>query len=219
MGSLDGERSVRESANRDMPQKNVDYPLNGKNEPPSKEEVFPKGAENWRWGQPLHWAILCSLSAAGRKAFHKLLSLKTPSLWVPKTMAGLTNVLTPAVCMLPFSRVWPFQDLMDCSPPGSSVHGVLQARIQEWASISFSRGSSLSKDRTHVSCNAGRFLTTEPTGIPNVLWEHAAAAVAKSLQSCPTLCDPIDGSPPGSPVPGILQARTLEWVAISFSNG
>ena len=46
----------------------------------------------------------------------------------------------------------------------------------------------------------------------------AAAAAAKSLQSCPTLCDPIDGSPPGSRVPGILQARTLEWVAISFSN-
>ena len=46
----------------------------------------------------------------------------------------------------------------------------------------------------------------------------AAAAPAKSLQWCPTLCNPIDGSPPGSPVPGILQARTLEWVAISFSN-
>ena len=46
----------------------------------------------------------------------------------------------------------------------------------------------------------------------------AAASAAKSLQSCPTLCDPIDGSPPGSPVPGILQARTLEWAAISFSN-
>ena len=46
----------------------------------------------------------------------------------------------------------------------------------------------------------------------------AAAAAAKSLQSCLTLCDPIDGSSPGSPVPGILQARTLEWVAISFSN-
>ena len=46
----------------------------------------------------------------------------------------------------------------------------------------------------------------------------AAAAAAKLLQSCPTLCDPIDGSPPGSPVPGILQARTLEWDAISFSN-
>ena len=48
-------------------------------------------------------------------------------------------------------------------------------------------------------------------------WASAAAA-AKSLQSCPTLCSPIDGSPPGSPVPGILQARTLEWVAISFPN-
>ena len=46
----------------------------------------------------------------------------------------------------------------------------------------------------------------------------AAAAAAKSLQSCLTLCDPIDSGPPGSPVPGILQARTLEWVAISFSN-
>ena len=45
-----------------------------------------------------------------------------------------------------------------------------------------------------------------------------AAAAAKSLQSCPTLCDPRDSSPPGSPVPGILQARTLEWVAIPFSN-
>ena len=58
-------------------------------------------------------------------------------------------------------------------------------------------------------------------GITQELLSHgqkAAAAAAKSPQSCPTLCDPIDGSPPGSPVPGILQARTLEWVAISFSN-
>ena len=50
-----------------------------------------------------------------------------------------------------------------------------------------------------------------------IFWLDSAAA-AKSLQSCPTLCDPIDGSLPGSPIPGILQARTLEWVAISFSN-
>ena len=47
---------------------------------------------------------------------------------------------------------------------------------------------------------------------------YAAATAAKSLQSCPTLYDPIDGSPPGFPIPGILQARTLEWVAISFSS-
>ena len=46
----------------------------------------------------------------------------------------------------------------------------------------------------------------------------AAATAAKSFQLCPTLCNPIDGSPPGSPIPGILQARTLKWVAISFSN-
>ena len=51
-----------------------------------------------------------------------------------------------------------------------------------------------------------------------LLIKAAAAAAVKSLQSCPTLCDPIDGSPPGSLVPGILQARTLEWVAISFSK-
>ena len=50
------------------------------------------------------------------------------------------------------------------------------------------------------------------------IYTSIAAAAAKSLQSCPTLCDSIDSSPPGSPVPGILQARTLEWVAISFSN-
>ena len=66
--------------------------------------------------------------------------------------------------------------------------------------------------------------TDSPPGPPkgmqpliSVEWT-AAAAAAKSLQSCPTLWDPIDGSPPGSPIPGILQARTLEWVAISFSN-
>ena len=50
------------------------------------------------------------------------------------------------------------------------------------------------------------------------MWEFPAAAAAKPLQSCPTLCDPTDGSPPGFTVPGILQARTLEWVAIAFSN-
>ena len=55
-------------------------------------------------------------------------------------------------------------------------------------------------------------------GGEDLLEKEMAAAAAKSLQSYPTLCDPIDSSPPGSPVPGILQARTLEWVAISFSS-
>ena len=81
-------------------------------------------------------------------------------------------------------------------------------------------GSSfLTRDRTHVLCfgtvwSFSRWTTRE---VPAVA-ASAAAAAAKSLQSCPTLCNPIGGSPPGSPVPGILQARTLEWVAISFSN-
>ena len=61
---------------------------------------------------------------------------------------------------------------------------------------------------------------TTPQGTPTQYSAAAAAAAAaaKLLQSCPTLCSPIDGSPPGSPIPGILQARTLEWVAIAFSN-
>ena len=57
-----------------------------------------------------------------------------------------------------------------------------------------------------------------PSALSQTSGKKCIAAAAKSLQSCPTLWDPIDGSPPGSPVPGILQATTLEWVAISFSN-
>ena len=79
--------------------------------------------------------------------------------------------------------------------------GVWQATVQR-----------ISKSWTQLSTQAQqkglRMSRTSPT---------FAAAAAKSLQSCPTLCDPIDGSPPGAPVPGILQARTLEWVAISFN--
>ena len=55
---------------------------------------------------------------------------------------------------------------MDCCPPASSVHGISQTRIQEWAAISFSRGSSPPRDQTHISCTAGRFFTTEPQGKP-----------------------------------------------------
>ena len=62
------------------------------------------------------------------------------------------------------------------------------------------------------------FLCCSPETITTFFVNWLYSAAAKLLQSCPTLCDPVDGSPPGSPVPGILQARTLEWVAISFSN-
>ena len=83
---------------------------------------------------------------------------------------------------------------MDCSPSGSSVHGISQARTLEWIAISFSRGSSRPRGQTHISCTAGRFFTTEPPGNPS--WTLTAAAAAKSLQSCPTMCDPIDSRQP-----------------------
>ena len=73
----------------------------------------------------------------------------------------------------------------------------------------------------NIDCEPGAILGAgyiEVQIIKSLDSKSLQSAAAKSLQSCPTLCDSIDGSPPGSPVPGILQARTLEWVAISFSN-
>ena len=110
---------------------------------------------------------------------------------------------------------------MDCSPLGSSVHGIFQARVLEWGAIAFSGrdardnefpsvGTKETKgDLKRKAMHFSRFATNG---------YFTAAAAAKSLQSCLTLCDPIDGSPPGSPFPGILQPRTLEWVAIFFSS-
>ena len=99
---------------------------------------------------------------------------------------------------------------LDCSPSGSSVHVILQARILEWVAGVFPTQES----------NQGllyrRQILYQLNYVGSPWWNVAAAA--KSLQSCPTLCDPVDGSPPGFPVPGILQARTLEWGAIAFSE-
>ena len=79
-----------------------------------------------------------------------------------------------------------------------------------------SRGSSQPRDQVQVFCTEAECFTL--WAIREAQDAVAAAAAAKLLQSCPTLCDPIDGNPPGSPIPGILQARTLGWVAISFSS-
>ena len=96
-------------------------------------------------------------------------------------------------------------DPMDCSSVGSSVHGIPQARILEWVAMPTSRGSSRPRDRTQVCCTGGQLLYHSTT--------------AKSLQLCPTLCHPLDCSPPGSSVHGISQARILEWVAMPSSKG
>ena len=85
-------------------------------------------------------------------------------------------------------------DPVDCSLPGSSVHGIFQARVLEWVPLP-SPHSVYTTPRMNL------------------------AAAAKSLQSCPTLCDPMDCSLPGSSVHGIFQARVLEWGAIAFSEG
>ena len=73
----------------------------------------------------------------------------------------------------------------------------------------------LTRESGHISARQFRVM---PFAMKNGPLGFCAAVAAKSLQSCLTLCDPINRNPPGSPVPGILQARTLEWVAISFSN-
>ena len=76
---------------------------------------------------------------------------------------------------------------MDCSPPGSSVHGISQARILEWVAISFSRGSSQPRDRTHVFCLAGRFFTIEPPRRP--IWYHRSALFPPSDSlNCVCVC-------------------------------
>ena len=124
-------------------------------------------------------------------------------------------------------------DPMDRSTPGLPVHHQLLELAQ--THVCQVSGVILPSDRlrplfscklTSTSEHVCSMLTPEPEG--PIRWPRttqnpsagtlSTAAAAESLQSCPTLCNPIDGSPPGSPVPGILQARTLERVAVSFSN-
>ena len=107
---------------------------------------------------------------------------------------------------------------MDCSLPGSSVHGLFQARVLESVAISFSRGSSQPRDWTRVSHTVADALPTEPPG-KSMRGHNSLKVKVLVAQWCLTFCDPMDCSPPGSSVHGSLQARILEWVAISFSRG
>ena len=105
-----------------------------------------------------------------------------------------------------------------------AVQGTLKSLLQHHSSIASIRQCSafLTVQLSHPYMATGKTIAlttwTFVGKVMSLLLNMLSAATAKSLQSCLTLCDPIDGSPPGSPVPGILQARTLEWVAISFSN-
>ena len=150
-----------------------------------------------------------------------------------------THILTATAAAKSLQSCPTLRNPTDGSPPGSSVPGILQARTPEWVAISFSNAwkwkvkvKSLSRVQVNVkSLSRVQLLATPWTGAYQAplsmgfsrqeyqrgvpLLTAAAAAAAKSLQSCPTLCHPVDGSPPGSPVPGILQARVLEGIAIS----
>ena len=134
------------------------------------------------------------------------------------------------------------RDSMDWSLPGSSVHRIFQARVLEQVAVPFSRGSSQPGDQTQVSCIAGGFFTDCTTRVCalNMCETYRLrrlcraytekpkfslqcfplfTAAAKSLQSCPTLCDSMDCSLPGSSVHGISQPRILEWVVMPSSRG
>ena len=102
----------------------------------------------------------------------------------------------------------------DCSRPGSSIHGDSPGKTTEVGCHALLQGIFLTQElNPHLFYLLHWQLGSLPLAQP-----AAAAAAAASLQSCLTLCDPRDGSPPGSAIPGILQARPLEWFAISFSN-
>ena len=119
------------------------------------------------------------------------------------------------------SSVWFFvapHTVGDCLP-GSSVHGILQAKILEWVAIPFSRGSSSSRDWTWVPALQADSLLSEPPGKPYFVLKWSEVKWSEVAQSCLTLCNPVDCIPQGSSVHGILQARILEWVTISFSRG
>ena len=150
------------------------------------------------------------------------LTLQIPSIFFLTSAAAAKLLqLCPTLC-----------DPIDGSPPGSPVPGILQE--EHWSGLPFpspmhesekwkwSRSVVSDSYRSH-GLQPTRLLSPwdfpgKSTGVGCHCLLLPSAAAAKSLQLCPTLCDPIDSSPSGSPVPGILQARTLEWVTIAFSN-
>ena len=135
-----------------------------------------------------------------------------PLLLLPPIFPSIMVFSNESALRIRWPKYWSFSFNIS---PSNEHQGLISFRM-DWLDLLAVKGSQESSPTPQfksINSSALSFLYS-----PTLTSIHAAAAAAKSLLSCPTLCDPTEGSPPGSPIPGILQARTLEWVAISFSN-
>ena len=164
-----------------------------------------------------------SLSITNPRSPPKLMSIESvmpsshlilchPLLLLPPISPSISFFSNESALRIRWPKYWSFSFSIN---PSNEQPGLISFRM-DWLDLLAVQGTLKSLLQHHSSkasiLRRSAFFTVQ------LSHPYIAAAAAKSLQSCPTLCDPIDGSPLGSPVPGFLQARTLEWVAISFSN-
>ena len=170
--------------------------------------LFPNcKPENWREDQKKYSYSLKWGKRTGKKVIKKFkrgLIQLSKYLWIAFCCFCLVAKSCSTLC-----------DPMDSSLTGSSVHGISQIRILEWVAISFSRGSSQLRDQTCIFC-ISRWILYHWAIREACMNYAAAAAAAKSLQSCLTLCDPRDSSPPGSPSLGF--SRQEHWSGLPFPS-
>ena len=140
---------------------------------------------------------------------------------LPSIFPSISVFSSESALLIRWPKYWSFSFSIS---PSNECSGLISCRM-DWLDLLAVQGTFKSLLQHHSSkasilrCSAFFIVQlSHPYVTTGKTIALTATATAKSLQSCPTLCDPIDGSPPGSPVPGILQARILEWVAISFSS-
>ena len=173
-----------------------------------------------------HFGLLCPFTISWNLL--KLMSVESvmlpnhlilchPLLLPPSIFPSIRVFSNESVLFIRWPKCWSFSFSIS---PSNVYSGLISSRM-DWLDLLVVQGTAKSLLQHHslkasiLWCSAF-FIVQLPH--PYMTTGKSIALTAKSLQSCPTLCDRIDGSPPGSPVPGILQARTLKWVAISFSN-
>ena len=176
----------------------------------------------------------CSNSCSLNQWCHPTVSSCRPLLLLPSIFPSIRVFSNESALRIRWPKYWSFSFSISCS---NEHPGLISFRM-DWLDLLAVQGTLKSLLQHHSSkasilqcsaffmvlCSAlaiavvNLIILSNLPSVPLMINTPSPAAAAKSLQSCPTLCDPTDGSPPGSPVPGILQARTLEWVAISFSN-